>query len=107
MVFDEVHQYENNKDVRVHISGLGKKPNPREFYIGTDGDIREGFLDDLKKRGERVLKGKARVNSIFPFMCELDEEEEVEDPANWEKYLPFTRQYYQRLRGLTRRRFCI
>ena len=24
-MFDEVHQYESNKDVRVHISGLGKR----------------------------------------------------------------------------------
>lgn len=88
VVFDEIHQYENNKDVRVHISGLGKKPNPREFYIGTDGYIREGFLDDLKKRAERVLKGEARPNSMFPFMCELDGEEEVEEPTNWEKANP-------------------
>lgn len=88
VVFDEIHQYESNKDVRVHISGLGKKPNPREFYIGTDGYVREGFLDKLKEKAMKVLKGEARVNSIFPFICKLDDEKEVDDVSNWEKANP-------------------
>jgi len=88
VVFDEIHQYESNKDVRVHISGLGKKTNPREFYIGTDGYVREGFLDKLKEKAMKVLKGLARVNAVFPFICKLDAEGEVEDPSNWEKANP-------------------
>ena len=88
VVFDEIHQYESNKDVRVHISGLGKKPNPREFYIGTDGYVRDGFLDKLKEKAIKVLKGLARVNAVFPFICKLDDESEVEDPLNWEKANP-------------------
>ena len=66
VVFDEIHQYESNKDVAVHISGLGKKKNPREFYIGTDGYVRDGFLDAQKDLCMKVLKGEARVNAIFP-----------------------------------------
>jgi phage terminase large subunit-like protein len=84
VVFDEIHQYESNKDVRVHISGLGKKPNPREFYIGTDGYVRDGFLDKMKEKALKVLKGEARVNSLFPFICKLDDEKQVDDPDNWE-----------------------
>jgi phage terminase large subunit-like protein len=84
VVFDEIHQYESNKDVRVHISGLGKKANPREFYIGTDGYVREGFLDKLKEKAIKVLKGSARVNAVFPFICKLNSEDEVNDPDNWE-----------------------
>lgn len=88
VVFDEIHQYESNKDVRVHISGLGKKPNPREFYIGTDGYVRDGFLDSMKDLALKVLKGEARPNAIFPFICKLDYEKEVDDPSNWEKANP-------------------
>ncbi|WCR29725.1 terminase large subunit [Paenibacillus thiaminolyticus] len=84
VVFDEIHYFENNKDVRVHISGLGKKKNPREFYIGTDGYVRDGFLDKLKDKALKVLKGEARSNSIFPFICKLNDEKEVDDPDNWE-----------------------
>lgn len=88
VVFDEIHQYESNKDVAVHISGLGKKANPREFYIGTDGYVREGFLDGMKELSMKVLKGEARVNAIFPFICKLDNEEEVDNPKAWEKANP-------------------
>lgn len=84
VVFDEIHYFETNKDVRVHISGLGKKKNPREFYIGTDGYVREGFLDKLKDKAIKTLKGEARANSIFPFICKLNDEKEVDNPDNWE-----------------------
>ncbi|MEK5390203.1 terminase TerL endonuclease subunit [Margalitia sp. FSL K6-0131] len=88
VVFDEIHQYESNKDVRVHISGLGKKQPPREFYIGTDGYVRDGFLDKTKEKAMKVLQGEARPNAIFPFICKLDKESEVDDPDNWEKSNP-------------------
>jgi phage terminase large subunit-like protein len=88
VVFDEIHQFESNKDVRVHISGLGKKPNPREFYIGTDGYVRDGFLDTTKALALKVLKGEARSNAIFPFICKLNDENEVNDQDNWEMANP-------------------
>lgn len=84
VVFDEIHYFETNVDVRVHISGLGKKKNPREFYIGTDGYVRDGFLDKFKDKASKVLKGEARVNSVFPFLCKLNDEKEVDDPTLWE-----------------------
>ena len=88
VVFDEIHQFESNKDVRVHISGLGKKANPREFYIGTDGYVRDGFLDGLKAKALKVLNGEARANALFPFICKLDDESEIDDASNWEKSNP-------------------
>ncbi|MEK5215306.1 terminase TerL endonuclease subunit [Psychrobacillus sp. FSL H8-0487] len=88
VVFDEIHQYESNKDVRVHVSGLGKKANPREFYIGTDGYVRDGFLDKLKEKALKVLRGEARANALFPFICKLDDESEIDDASNWEKSNP-------------------
>lgn len=88
VVFDEIHQFESNKDVRVHISGLGKKKNPREFYIGTDGYVRDGFLDKQKEKAMKVLNGEARPNALFPFICKLDEEKEVDEIESWEKANP-------------------
>lgn len=90
--FDEIHQYLNNDDVKVHRSGLGKRLNPREFYLGTDGYIRDGFLDKLKETARKVLAGEARVNAIFPFICKLDNEEQVNDPDNWELANPMLSQ---------------
>ena len=88
VVFDEIHQFESNKDVRVHVSGLGKKANPREFYIGTDGYVRDGFLDKMKEKATKVLRGEARTNALFPFICKLDDENEIDDASNWEKSNP-------------------
>lgn len=92
VAFDEIHQYPSNKDVKVHISGLGKKPNPREFYVGTDGYVREGFLDSLKEKAKRVLKGSSRPNAIFPFICKLDSEDQVTESENWELANPMFHQ---------------
>ncbi|EGO9386727.1 terminase large subunit, partial [Enterococcus faecalis] len=92
VAFDEIHQYPSNKDVKVHISGLGKKPNPREFYVGTDGYVREGFLDSLKEKAKRVLSGSSRPNAIFPFICKLDSEDQVTKSENWELANPMFHQ---------------
>lgn len=37
LIFDEFHEYENSELVKVFTGGLGKKPNPRQFFIGTKG----------------------------------------------------------------------
>ncbi|WP_096818988.1 terminase large subunit domain-containing protein [Lactococcus fujiensis] len=84
VIFDEIHQYESNKDVKVHISGLGKIANPREFYIGTDGYVRDGFIDQMKEMAAKVLKGEAKWNAMFPFICKLDKVSQVDDKAMWE-----------------------
>src|SRR5699024_7850251 len=57
VVFDEIHMYIDGKTVRVMRGGLGKVPYPREMYIGTDGFVREGFLDRMKAQAMRILKG--------------------------------------------------
>ena len=84
IIFDEIHRYESNRDVRVHVSGLGKRPNPRQFYIGTDGYVRDGFIDNIKDKAQKVLTGKTRFNSLFPFICKLDDERQVDELATWE-----------------------
>ena len=88
VIYDEVHQYENFDVVNVFSSGLGKVPNSREFFIGTDGYIREGFLDKLKERAQAILEGQEKGDSLFPFICKLDETHEVDDPQLWEKANP-------------------
>lgn len=88
VVFDEIHQYESNKDVRVHKSGLGKVKNAREFYIGTDGYVREGFIDNMKDKAKKVLSGETRWNALFPFICKIDDEKEVDDKTKWQKANP-------------------
>ena len=98
VVFNEIHQYENYKNINVFTTGLGKHPHPRRSYFTTNGDVREGPLDDLLETSEGILFGGDPDNGLLPFICRLDDKKEVDDPANWEKanpslpYLPHLRQ---------------
>lgn len=88
IIFDEFHEYENSKLVKVFTGGLGKVDFPRQFFIGTKGFIREGYFDMMYDRAESILNGDADFNGIFPFICELDEIDEMNDEALWEKSNP-------------------
>lgn len=88
VIFDEIHEYQDDSNVKVHLSGLGKTPNARVFYIGTDGYVRDGFIDKKKQLAKDVLSGKVRPDRMFPFICKLDSEDEINDPDNFEKANP-------------------
>lgn len=98
VVFNEIHQYENYGNINVFTTGLGKHPHPRRSYFTTNGNVREGPLDDLLETAEAILFGGEPDNGLLPFVCRLDSKEEVDDPRNWEKanpslpYLPALRQ---------------
>ena len=86
--FDEPHAYENWENINVFTTGLGKKPPPRRTYVSTNGDVREGPLDQLIEKSKKILEGEIPDNGFLPFICKLDSEEEVHDPDNWEKANP-------------------
>ncbi|MED4685683.1 terminase large subunit [Bacillus mycoides] len=88
VIYDEIHRYENFDVVNVFSSGLGKVPNAREFFIGTDGFVRDGFLDKTKERAMNILKGKDLEDPLFPFICKIDNPEEIDNPDVWEKANP-------------------
>lgn len=88
VLYDEIHMYENFDVVNVFSSGLGKVRNPREFYVGTDGFVRDGLLDKFKERAMNILTGKELNDSLFPFICRIDSVEEVDSPAVWSKANP-------------------
>lgn len=88
VVFDEIHQYESYKLIDVQRTGLGKVDDPREFYITTDGFVRDAPLDEMKAKSELILKGAMEDNGFLPFICKLDDEKEVHDKENWFKANP-------------------
>lgn len=100
--FDEVHAYENWDNLNVFTTGLGKKPHPRRTYVTTNGDVREAVLDQLIEKSRKILESEIPDNGFLPFICKLDDEEEVHDEANWEKanpslpYLPTLREQMRR-----------
>lgn len=86
--FDEIHAYQNWANINVFTTGLGKKDNPRRTYITTNGDVRDGPLDNLLEKAIMILKGEVEDNGFLPFICKLDEEKEVDNPDNWAKANP-------------------
>ena len=86
--FDEPHAYENWENINVFTTGLGKKRHPRRSYVSTNGDVREGPLDQLIDKSKKILNGEIPDNGFLPFLCWLDDEKEVHDEANWEKANP-------------------
>lgn len=88
VIFDEIHEYEDYSNIKVFSSGLGKKPDPRTIYITTDGYNRGGPLDDMKEESRMVLNKELPQSTLFPFICKLDDPEEVDDESKWEKANP-------------------
>ncbi|SDK82337.1 terminase TerL endonuclease subunit [Lacicoccus qingdaonensis] len=88
LIFDEIHQYETSELINVFRSGLGKVKDGRTFYIGSEGYVRDGFMDTQKAIAESVIEGEHPDSRLFPFICKLDEREEYENPELWSKANP-------------------
>lgn len=88
VIFDEIHAYENYENIKVFTGGLGKVQWPRRIYITTDGNIRDGVLDDFKTRSERILTGQAEHRGFLPIIMKLDNKTEAGKFELWEKANP-------------------
>lgn len=85
---NEIHAYEDYENISVYESGLGKVEHPRVFIITTDGYVREGPLDDYDHIANEILITGENPLDIFPFICELDDEKEIDDREAWHKPNP-------------------
>ncbi len=83
LLFNEYHAYENNEQVSVFNSELGKIKHPRKFIITTNGYVRDGPLDEMLDLCNDILKTGDNQLGYFPFLCKLNDESEVDNPDNW------------------------
>lgn len=88
VVFDEIHRMENYDLINVFESGLGKKANSREIFIGSNGHVRGGVIDDMLDKANKILTGQELEDHMFCFLCKIDDVKEAEDPYSWEKANP-------------------
>ncbi len=86
VIYDEIHRYENFDVVNVFSSGLGKVPNAREFFIGTDGFVRDGFVDKTRASDEYSKRQRFR-RPLFPSSAKIDNPEEIDNPDVWKKQI--------------------
>lgn len=86
--FDEVHAYQTSDAMEVFTGGLGKKEHPRRLFTTTDGDVRDGVLDEKKAEARAILDGKTPDGGLLPFICKLDSIDEIDDESCWVKANP-------------------
>lgn len=95
-IFNEIHQYETYSNITVFRTGQGKVANPRIGYFSSNGTVSDGPLDDLVARSKRILFENETDRGFFPFICCLENKEQVHDPDNWYMANP-SLQYIQSL----------
>lgn len=83
VIFNEVHQFENYDNIKVFTTGQGKVAQARTGIFTSNGDISDGPLDDYLARGRRILFEGEPDNGFLPFICCLNEAEQVRDKNNW------------------------
>lgn len=93
IIFDEIHEYEDYKNINVFKSALGKKRNSRTFMITTNGEVRGGVLDDYLEIADSILKGENKTTRMLPLLYKLDSDEEVHNKKMWEKANPSLRYF--------------
>lgn len=87
-ICDEVHYMENYTNITTLKTGQGKCDHPRRAYISSNGNVRDGVYDKEVERCDKILDGVIPDNGYLPFICTLDDPDEVHDPNNWEKACP-------------------
>lgn len=88
ILLNEIHAYRDYKQINVHTSAIGKKHHGRIFIISSDGEVRDGPLDDYKTVSKGILKGEENILRYFPFICKMDDETLVDKPELWEQANP-------------------
>lgn len=88
LVLNEIHAYENYDQINVFESSFGKVKHSREFIITTDGYVRDGPLDEISTMCMEILETGENQLGYFPFICEIDDMKEVDDPEAWHKANP-------------------
>lgn len=86
--YDEFHEMPDSSIPDVLGGGIGKVDYGRQFFIGTKGFVRGAYFDSKYERCADILNGNAKFNGIFPFICELDDIDEMDDKEMWSKANP-------------------
>lgn len=87
-IIDEFHEATDDSILRVMETGMGSRTQPMIFIITTAGFNRLGPCFQLRKVVTDVLEGKKKDDSFFGLIFTLDEDDDWEDPAVWQKANP-------------------
>lgn len=80
IIFNELHAYEDYKQLNVFKSGLGKIIHSRKVTITTNGTVREGPLDEKIATSKLILKGEKNFIGLLPILYKINNKSLVDIP---------------------------
>lgn len=80
IIFNELHAYEDYKQINVYSSGLGKIKHARTVTITTNGTVREGPLDEKLSMSKLVLNGEDNFLGLLPIIYKINDLKTVDIP---------------------------
>lgn len=87
-VIDEYHAAPNNAVSEVLSSSVGMRTQPLIIYVTTSGFDLTSPCYTMRNTCVELLHGKITDDSLAAFIFELDEDDDIEDPKNWQKCQP-------------------
>ncbi len=80
IIFNELHAYEDYKQINVYSSGLGKIKHSRTVTITTNGTVRDGPLDEKLAMAKLILNGENNFLGLLPIIYKINDAETVDIP---------------------------
>lgn len=80
IIFNELHAYEDYKQLNVYTSGLGKIKHSRTITITTNGVVRDGPLDEKLDLAKEVLNGEENLLGLLPIIYKVNDIKAVDFP---------------------------
>lgn len=87
-IIDEYHAMENNDIPNVMFSGMAMRRQPMMIYITTAGFNLGGPCKEYRDMCTEILTGTKEDDSIWPFIYEIDEDDDWRDERVWAKAVP-------------------
>jgi len=80
IIFNELHAYEDYKQINVYSSGLGKIKHARTVTITTNGTVRDGPLDEKISAAQLILNGENNFLGLLPIIYKINDLQTVDIP---------------------------
>lgn len=87
-VIDEYHEARDRRMYDVLKSSQGMRNQPLAIIITTAGFNLDGPCHDMYELSIQILSGVKEMDNFFPFIYELDPEDDWKDPENFIKCQP-------------------
>lgn len=88
IIMDEIHAWKSFSYWNVLNSALGARSQPLILMVTTAGYVMNGVGKQQEKIAQNILEGIAEGDDYFAVIHTIDEGDDIEDPATWEKANP-------------------